>query len=410
MTLGQKNMTQDASSFTQNRDLLHLLADDSFMTGLVRETGERNEWWEIPREWKRTFGCFDPDKDKIATLIFESQNNTQEIVSVEVWRTIPGTDSQFQVLRFQEDIGWMKIVRFPADSKLKTLPRLLQHCENTRILRYRPGKRCTLRTQDPADQRSVFIKIFPDERGRDYYNEQQKIWHVCKKGYMDFTVAEPLKWDATTKSFWQSEVPGEGIEKILLSSNGPQLAYRVGKSLATIPNSTVQPDAVLNGQMQLQRSLKYAKDLCRRIPRLTVIVESLLTHLTEMHSKYMNRKMYPIHGSPHVHQWLVDGGRFGLVDFDRISFGDPELDVATFITEIDFEDKTSVPVAQINEQFINGYEMHLGPLNMNLLNAYRCHKRLAKALKAARSIEPYGDEKAEKHLMFAAECVTGELI
>ena len=36
----------------------------------------------------------------------------------------------------------------------------------------------------------------------------------------------------------------------------------------------------------------------------------------------------PVHGAPHQHQWLADGQRLGLIDFDRFALGDPELDLA----------------------------------------------------------------------------------
>jgi len=36
-----------------------------------------------------------------------------------------------------------------------------------------------------------------------------------------------------------------------------------------------------------------------------------------------------------------DDGRLGLIDFDRVSLGDPELDITTFQAEVDFESLTA---------------------------------------------------------------------
>ncbi len=44
-------------------------------------------------------------------------------------------------------------------------------------------------------------------------------------------------------------------------------------------------------------------------------------------------------------------------------------------------------------------------LEPSLLAAYRAHKRLAKALRTARALRPDGDERAERHLARAAECL-----
>ena len=97
----------------------------------------------------------------------------------------------------------------------------------------------------------------------------------------------------------------------------------------------------------------------------------------------------------------------GLVDFDRICFGDPELDAATFIAEMDFEDHQAVPVEEINGLFLEAYQSVAGPLDNDLLQAYRAHKRLAKALKAARALRVDGDLKAMRHIDFACRALTG---
>jgi len=49
-----------------------------------------------------------------------------------------------------------------------------------------------------------------------------------------------------------------------------------------------------------------------------------------------------------MHQWLVDGdGRLGLVDFDRYALGEPELDIATFLVELETESPRAVPMAEL---------------------------------------------------------------
>ncbi|MDQ4038192.1 MAG: hypothetical protein M3313_07560, partial [Actinomycetota bacterium] len=115
----------------------------------------------------------------------------------------------------------------------------------------------------------------------------------------------------------------------------------------------------------------------------------------------------PIHGAPHPEQWLDDDGRLGLIDFDRFSFGDPELDVTTFQAEVDFE---RIPLAlreDINGAFLAGYEAQTGPMDPCLLLAYRVHKRLAKVLRAARAIQPDGDVRAARHLGRVTDLLDG---
>ena len=118
--------------------------------------------------------------------------------------------------------------------------------------------------------------------------------------------------------------------------------------------------------------------------------------LTRLHGKFQARDLVPIHGSPHPSQWLIDGSTLGLVDFDRLSLGDPEVDIATFGGEVDFECKPNVKA--IGAAFRHGYEEAFGPLDPARLTAYRAHKRFAKVYRTARSIRPDADARTGAHL------------
>jgi thiamine kinase-like enzyme len=166
--------------------------------------------------------------------------------------------------------------------------------------------------------------------------------------------------------------------------------------------SKLQPALHFDGQAQMRRSKKYAQELAKRMPDLSDSLNDLLESLALQHAQQSKEaKLKPLHGAPHAHQWLDCGDTLGLVDFDRTCLGEPELDATTFIAEMDFEDRQTVPVDELNHAFLEAYQQTAGKLDTDLLKAYRSHKRLAKALKAARFLRVNGDTKARKHLNFA---------
>jgi aminoglycoside phosphotransferase (APT) family kinase protein len=114
-----------------------------------------------------------------------------------------------------------------------------------------------------------------------------------------------------------------------------------------------------------------------------------------------------VHGALHVSQWLEHGDRLALLDYDSLALGDPELDAATFLADLDVENRERVPVDRLGTTFLAGYEETAGPLDSRLLAAYRAHRRLEKALRVARALRPDGDRKAERRLRLALECVEG---
>jgi aminoglycoside phosphotransferase (APT) family kinase protein len=79
---------------------------------------------------------------------------------------------------------------------------------------------------------------------------------------------------------------------------------------------------------------------------------------------------------------LRDGEQLYLVDFDRFGLGDPELEVATFLAEWDFE--SGAPEG-VGEAYRQGFSAVVS-LNDQLVEAYRLHKYVAKALRTISAI------------------------
>jgi thiamine kinase-like enzyme len=123
-----------------------------------------------------------------------------------------------------------------------------------------------------------------------------------------------------------------------------------------------------------------------------------MTALRARHVELVARPLVPVHGAPHGHQWLNDDSRLGLIDFDRFARGEPELDVATFLAELDGDSALSLPVNALEEGLREGYRDGGVELDVARLDLYRTHKRLAKVTRTAWSLRPDGDSRAERHL------------
>lgn len=393
-----------AAPFERYRELLTVLESDQFVLRALARIGEQKSWWQDSRAWHRTYGSFEPLQPAIATLLFESATPAQEICRVEVFGEKPQTTNAAEAVVQQKEIGWLRVTRFPYDPALPTLSEVLDDSRTAIVLRYRPHKRCTIRF-DAANANGVFAKVFPDARGYDLHRESVALWSAAQAGQLDFEVARPIRWDAATHTIWQSKVDGAPIFEKMQTSEAPDLARRLGQAAGSLACSNLAPEQALDAGAQMQRTRRYAKELSKRVPRLKNETAFFLEALQEIHNVNSPRPLRPIHGSPHPHQWLENGARLGLVDFDRISLGEPELDIATFIAEMDFEDETKYPVEAINAAFIAGYESRAGKLNRELLRAYRGHKHFSKALKAARAVRTDGEARAERNLQRALHCL-----
>jgi hypothetical protein len=294
-------------------------------------------------------------------------------------------------------LGWLGVTSFPADPALPTLPAVLAQPGCPTVLRYRPFRRCTIRFDNAQCMR--FAKVYKDDRGACVYHESIALWQAAQRGELEFMVAAPQCWDASTRTLWQGRAPGEPVTKRLFGSEGPYIAYRMGQALASLSRAQLAPSATTDAATQLARSLRHGAELRRRVPRLSEQVDMLLAALAAIHAADVARPPRPIHGAPHPQQWLDDGSRLALVDFDGFARGDPELDLAILLAELDFESK--MLSEQLASQLLAGYEHAAGPLNRRLLVAYRAHKSISKVLNAARSVRPDGDARAERKLQVA---------
>jgi hypothetical protein len=276
-------------------------------------------------EWRRTYARFFPDEEPFAVLTLQSAGR---MLRVDVYDGL----------------------RFEASE-------VSAHAE---IVRYHPGRRLTVREGDRFGKIGV---------GPELLDAQRELW--AHRHELGFTVAEPLGYDAETRTLWLGTVPGSEVWP------APQLAERMGAALATLHRSGVRPAT-------RRERPDHARELIRRVP---AVRERVLELLADPPPPGPPR---PIHGAPHPPQWLADGDALGLIDFDRLALGDPEADVAAFMEAAAAEDHGE-PVAAA---FARGY----GELDQPRLDYYRRERRVAKALRAASALRPDGDERAARRL------------
>lgn len=176
------------------------------------------------------------------------------------------------------------------------------------------------------------------------------------------------------------------------------VAGRLTAALAGLAIAPVRPGRIEGPPEQLARSRRAARRAVAAVPQLRGPLAAVLADLDRAHGALRPRPGVPVHGAPHMHQWLDDGGRLGLIDFDRFALGEPELDLATFLAELDGDGARLVPMADIEAAAVAGFEDNGVPLDPARLALYRAHKRLAKVTRTACSLRPDGDERAARYL------------
>jgi hypothetical protein len=382
---------------------LTALQDDTRVLAAIAQVGAARGWWLSERSWRRTYERFTGAGDPFATLVYQSDAPTQALVKLDVFDGWPSALPRGEAFRLDEALGWIRLMPYYADPALPGLAETLMRPDQATVVRYRPGRRCTLRHEGPDGPR--FAKVFATEAGSDLHEVGEALWTHTQRGELTFAVARPDRWDAATWTLWQHPVPGEPIIEALAGPRASDLAFRMGAALGSLGRSSMNPPARFDAADQLRRTRRAARELGQLVPSLAAEVSRMVDELAAFHGGQAARAPRPIHGAPHPSQWLDGPAGLGLVDFDRVAWGDPELDLAVFLAELDYEHGLLHRAEQIETALVAGYEDVAGALDLSLIQVYRAHKRLGKALRAARALRPDGDQRAEDHLRRAFACL-----
>jgi hypothetical protein len=348
---------------------------------LLDEAAERWGWAERPA-WRRIFERFEPDAEPYATCVFTA--GPQRIVRLDAFG-----DRRF------------RITRIPPDAGLPTLELALTGART--VVRYHPGRRCTIRVDDAGCVR--FAKVYGNRRGERVHTEGVALWRSARRGELWFRVARPGRFDPALRAVWQEGLRGEPISRRLRGPEGEDVARRVGRAAGSLPRSAFRPRAWRDRDSELAHTAARCYELARRVPDLGAETARFIEVLEMAYTGCRPPRLRPVHGALHVSQWLENGQGLALLDYDSLALGDPELDAATFLADLDSENRERVPVDRLSEAFLAGYEDIAGPLDHRLLATYRAQRRLEKALRVARAIRPDGDLKAGRRLRRALACL-----
>ncbi len=342
--------------------------------------------------WERRYARFDPSSEPFVVTAFQSDLAPHRLLRVDVFQSRhPGA--------VETTAGWLRATPFERDEGLPTLRSVLAQHDSWIVARYLPSRRCTLRFD------SRYVKVYRDQRGERAHEAGQLLWASARGGQLAFEVPQPEGWDGSKRALWQHALQGTALGPSLYGEDGAAIARRVGHALGSLALSGVRPSRTFDGSAQMNRSFDLASDLIRRVPSLAARIRRLVDGLAALHERIGVTVLRPIHGDPHADQWLDCGNRLGLLDFEAVAFGDPELDAAVFLAELEFEDARVVAMEELEAAYADGAASTGLVLNQDLLRVYRGHKRLAKALRSASGLRPDADRRAETHLELALECV-----
>jgi hypothetical protein len=367
------------------RAALAALADREWVNELLDSWCERRG--EAPAgPWFREYARYHPGQDPWAVCLYQGEDG--RLVRIEA----VGSAERAQIVPSRT--GPLRIAEFPDDPALPGLAEVMVMLEHPRVIRYRPGQRCTLRGRATGSER--FVQLIPG--GERVYTDALALWAAQREGRLTFGVAEPYGWHEPTRSFWQGVVPGHSLTTELHGPDGERFAHRVGAALGELAASRLQPVLSSPASEHLVHAAHSLERAELALPALASRFARVRAQLERRHATLGPRPPVPVHGAPNLHHWLLHGVKLGLVSFDRFALGEPEFDIATVISELETEPAPARPLAALEAALMAGFETKGGALDTKRLELCRVHRRLQNLVRTAWATRADAADRAARQL------------
>jgi hypothetical protein len=229
----------------------------------------------------------------------------------------------------------------------------IRSCE-PRIVRYKPGSRCTiLYTLDYGNEQAtdngwpnlVVAKTYRNEKGKNAFESMRALWESPLGRSERVAIAEGLAYDPELRVLIQGPIREEQtLKKLLISAISSQspvelqlledYMQKTAVGLAELHRSGVQADWSWTWDEELGDVRDRIERLADAVPQIAHSLDPLLVRLKSIADAILPDALVPSHGSFRPAQVLVHHGQIGFIDFDSFSMSEPGLDLALFLSTV----------------------------------------------------------------------------
>lgn len=205
------------------------------------------------------------------------------------------------------------------------------------LVRFKPERRVVLRCDTKAVNRdnekrrrlSVFLRIYPDERGERIFSLQNNIFEAARKTAV-FSVARPVACLPERSMLIMEALPGEQFLDALTDS-GESAMVKAAAAIGTLQNMPVAaPER--DARSYISEAAATKEMLAHLMPELQDKCEAIFEFLESNFPASRNNRL--IHGDFYHGQLLVDEQGVSILDFDRSALGDPLSDIGNFCAHL----------------------------------------------------------------------------
>jgi Ser/Thr protein kinase RdoA (MazF antagonist) len=240
-------------------------------------------------------------------------------------------------------------------------------------VRYRPGQRHVLRV-DVAGRPAFYAKTYRDDTGRRAVTGARQVAAALAAWGGPATVARAAAYlEAELTVLWTAHT-GQPLSAVVLDR--PELAATAGAALRAVHDSTGVFGTRGDGRSDPAAEVRATERSTEHVAALDPELAGRLAVLLGAAATALDRPGEPghrLHGDFKADNLLVEGTRLRVLDLDRVTVGDPALDLGKFCADLRWwalaaGTRADTPVAA----FLSGY----GPAPRERLERARAYDAL----------------------------------
>lgn len=223
-----------------------------------------------------------------------------------------------------------------------------------KIVRYKPGDRCTLRydleyaPDMPAGSYGptmVIAKTYLQEKGRNAYESMKALWDASFGSGNSVRIAEPLAYDPDLRVFVQGSVSEEQtLADLYLSALNSGTTELFGALKETMQITAMGLAELHRSGVTIGKAETWGDEfgevqsqviqISSVFPNLSEAAGSFLERISQLEAAAAPDPLVPSHGTFRPVQVLLNKGEVSFIDFDSFCQSEPARDLGMFLSSL----------------------------------------------------------------------------
>jgi hypothetical protein len=282
---------------------------------------------------------------------------------------VAGIDALIQVFPYDRRLPGLAGLVQRAPAVTAAVSAALDHGErppgawDIEVIRYRPEMRATVRLTPAARSASaedavvgtIYAKVYRDEDlGARAHQILETLWRHTTTPSAGFAVPRPIGYLPEPRILLLSELPGMPLLDIVRDAEHAEslLAIRRAAQAVAELHQLPLPDELLvvSKRADDARLAEFVATLSALDPREARALDDLATAISARLGDATPPRA-PTHYDLRLVHLLLDGDRVGLLDFDKMAWGNPLLDVAGVAAVLLGKERSDLAQAFLTEYF-----------------------------------------------------------